>query len=395
MPKVSVVMAVYNAERFLERAVRSILDQTFKDLELICVNDGSTDGSLAILERLAADDSRVRIITQENGGEGTARVTGFEAVQGEWLYSIDSDDYALPTLIERCLIVGETERADMVICGAGMEEHATGEVVTCERAFNPSHEVGQAIIPREYGPTLFDDFECWVWNKMFRMSFIKAKGIIFYPRRRIADLSFTYSAMAAAERIALVPEELYHYRVNLPTSAFMNMDASPLDFYNALTTWQEYLIDNGLFDTYRESFITRSMHEVYSSTTVCRNPVAFATILAKLQEEGFERLLIKDAKREDAYSLEEFDLCSFFITHSFDECAFYLLDIERKNNSVFKAYASGLRLGQADLMRQVDDLWKKVGQLEGAEAMYVDLAYSRKNLLKQIAKLTWNSLAKG
>ena len=83
------------------------------------------------------------------------------------------------------------------------------------------------------------------------------------------------------------------------------------------------------------------------------------------------------------------------MTHSFDECAFYLLDIERKDNSALKAYASGLRLGQADLMRQVDDLWKKVGQLEGAEAMYADLAYSRKNLLKQIAKLTRNSLAKG
>lgn len=395
MPKVSVIMPVYNAEAFLERAARSILDQTFPDLELICVDDGSTDASPAILERLAAQDPRVRIITQENQGEGAARIAGFKAVRGEWLYSIDADDYALPALIERCLMAAESEHADMAICAAGMQDHTTGEVVSCERAFNPSGKIGLSHTPQELAATLFDDFECWAWNKLINVAFLHEHGLIFQSQKRIADLFLVYSAMASAERIAFVPEQLYRYRTGLPTSAFNTMDTAPLDFYSALRAWQDYLRKEGLYETFRSSFITRAMHEVYANCIVVKSPQAFRTILSLLKEEGFSRLEIDTAKRADAYDTDEYDLCRYFVEHGFDECVFYLLALDRATIASYKTYSSNLRLGQADLLRQVDALWKEKGELwekiAGLEKRYADLAYSRKNLLAQMAWLTKES----
>lgn len=405
MSKVSVVMPVYNAEAFLERSVQSILDQTFEDFELICVDDGSTDGSSAILDRYARKDSRIRVIHQENGGEGSARVAGFEAARGTWLYSIDADDYADPVLIERLLMAADSERAEISICAVGMQDHTTGEVVTCERAFNPSHEVGLSIAPAEYGPTFFDDFECWAWNKLIRLDFLREHGLCFQNQRRIADLYLVYSAMASASRIALVPDELYRYRVGLPTSAFNTMDTAPLDFYKALCAWQDYLKREGLYDTFCHSFITRSMHEVYINCTVAKNPRSFRLILETLKNEGFSRFEFASLPREEAYSLDEFDLCAFFMDHEFEECVFYLLAVERAAVAGYKTYSSNLRLGQADLLRQVDALWKENGKLWETihrleersaefEGRYAELAYSRKNLLKQIGLITKESVGK-
>lgn len=396
MPDVSVIMPVYNAEAFLERAARSILDQTFADLELICVDDGSTDASAAILDRLAAQDPRVRVIHQENQGEGAARIAGFEAVRGEWLYSIDADDYALPTLIERCRAAAESEHADMAICAAGMQDHTTGEVVPCERAFNPSVEIGPSHAPQELAATLFDDFECWVWNKLINVAFLHEHGLVFQNQRRIADLFLVYSAMASATRIAFVPEQLYHYRIGLPSSAFNTMDTAPLDFYSALCAWQDYLRKEGLYETFRSSFITRAMHEIYANCIVVKSPQAFRTILSTLKGEGFSRLEIDTAERADAYDTGEYDLCRYLVGHGFDECAFYLLAHDRATIASYKTYSSNLRLGQADLLRQVDALWKEKGELwekiAGLEQRYADLAYSRKNLIAQIARLTKESV---
>lgn len=99
-PKISIIVPVYNVEEFLPTCLDSILSQTFKDFEVICVNDGSPDNSAAILENYAAKDSRIKIITQDNAGLSAARNSGWEQAQGEYLYFLDSDDYIHPQMLE-------------------------------------------------------------------------------------------------------------------------------------------------------------------------------------------------------------------------------------------------------------------------------------------------------
>ena len=100
MPLISVIMPVYNVEQYLRRSIESVLNQTFKDFELICINDGSTDNSLEILNEYATKDPRIQIINQENAGLSCARNSGLEIVQGEYIAFIDSDDFYATNFLE-------------------------------------------------------------------------------------------------------------------------------------------------------------------------------------------------------------------------------------------------------------------------------------------------------
>ncbi|MDR1322019.1 MAG: glycosyltransferase [Gracilibacteraceae bacterium] len=118
MPQVSVIMPVYNAETYLARAVDSVLAQTLRDLELILVDDGSTDTSSALCDDYAARDDRVRVIRQKNGGAPAARNAGIAAASSEYIGFMDSDDYILPAMYERLHLNAVPTGRDAVNCGS-------------------------------------------------------------------------------------------------------------------------------------------------------------------------------------------------------------------------------------------------------------------------------------
>lgn len=115
MPKVSIVVAIYNVEKYVSKCIESILKQTFTDFELLLVNDGSKDGSLAILEEYAAKDSRIEIINKVNGGLSDARNVGMKKAQGKYIYFVDGDDFIEETLLEKCVNKLEQTDSDMVM----------------------------------------------------------------------------------------------------------------------------------------------------------------------------------------------------------------------------------------------------------------------------------------
>lgn len=116
MPKVSVIVPVYNAEKYLRECVDSILGQTLADLELILVDDGSTDSSPAICDRYAAQDARVQVIHQANAGLSAARNRGIEVAAGEWVAFVDSDDFIDANMYHTMIIAAEAEGAQLAVC---------------------------------------------------------------------------------------------------------------------------------------------------------------------------------------------------------------------------------------------------------------------------------------
>jgi glycosyltransferase involved in cell wall biosynthesis len=124
-PKVSILMPVYNAERYLNRSLHSALCQTFSDLEVVCVNDGSTDGSLPILRAHAAEDGRVRIISRENYGTLHARVTAVRAARGQFLFFLDADDAFELDIVERAVAAARETGADVVEFGVKTRKYGT------------------------------------------------------------------------------------------------------------------------------------------------------------------------------------------------------------------------------------------------------------------------------
>ena len=117
-PKVSVIIPVYNTEAYVEQTLRSIMGQTLRDIELIVVNDGSTDGSLSVLERIATGDDRIRLYTQPNKGLSQTRNAGIARARGEFIYFMDSDDLLEPDALERCYERCQSDRLDFVFFDA-------------------------------------------------------------------------------------------------------------------------------------------------------------------------------------------------------------------------------------------------------------------------------------
>ena len=116
MPKISVIIPVYNVEKYLSQCLDSILNQTFKDFECICVNDGSTDKSLAILQEYVNKDDRIKIINQENKGLSGARNSALKIVNGKYITFIDSDDFVTIDYLEKLINIAEKEDSDIVYC---------------------------------------------------------------------------------------------------------------------------------------------------------------------------------------------------------------------------------------------------------------------------------------
>ncbi len=114
MAKVSVIIPVYNVEPYLKQCMDSVVGQTLKDIEIICVDDGSTDGSLDILKEYATEDSRIQIIEQKNAGAGAARNNGMRHATGKYLSFLDSDDFFEPRMLEKAYDLAEKDQADFV-----------------------------------------------------------------------------------------------------------------------------------------------------------------------------------------------------------------------------------------------------------------------------------------
>jgi glycosyltransferase involved in cell wall biosynthesis len=207
LPEVSVVIPVYNAEATLGPCLDSVLQQTFSDIEVICINDGSTDRSGAIIDEYAARDPRIRVRHQENIGQHPSRNAALALVRGRYMLSVDCDDVIEPNLVERVYYRAEAEAADITLLGW---DYLTGPYKPPDLlTWNLREWAARsraAGFPLGFG---------YVWMKLYRKEFLDCHNLRFneefYTK---ADLIFHWKSMSLAERVCVVPEALYHYRVH-------------------------------------------------------------------------------------------------------------------------------------------------------------------------------------
>lgn len=206
MPKVSIIVPVYNVERYLPECLDSILAQTEQNWEAILVDDGSTDTSGAICDDYAAKDSRFRVIHKENGGAASAKNAGLDAAEGEYVAFIDSDDWVDPNWLEIMLSALESSGVDVVECDF------TKEYRTHSEQGNAATRSAGVYSSQEYLGSYLDNWTCSLfWNKIFRQHL--TQNIRFRKERRCIDDEFyTYKILSNACKIVLIEDALYHYR---------------------------------------------------------------------------------------------------------------------------------------------------------------------------------------
>lgn len=239
MPEVSVIVPVYNVEKYLPKCLESLINQTFKDIEIICVNDGSTDGSADILRSFADKDNRIRIVNKENGGLFSARHDGMKYINGKYVIFVDSDDWVSENLIEKCLNAAADDNPDVVVFGAFSVREKNGKIVYKRGGYDYSK------IPEKFNRKNIFKYPPTAWSKMYRYEFIKEHNIRFQEIKNGEDQLFFIHAMLCANKIKVVRENLYFYiksRAGAITAVNKKTSLSPV--YNV------YEIDN-LLDSLR------------------------------------------------------------------------------------------------------------------------------------------------
>ncbi|MDD3906761.1 MAG: glycosyltransferase [Bacteroidales bacterium] len=257
---VSVIIPVYNTEKYLSQCLESVLCQTFRNIEIICVDDGSTDNSKNILQHYQEKDKRITVIMQTNLGGGGARNRGIEASNGEYLLFLDSDDFIERDFIEKmhqkCLI----DNADIAICGFKLYDNKTG------KRSNPITMVDYHlphIIPFSYKDNkkyIFNSFPPVVWNRLYKHEFILKSQLKFQEIHHHNDNYFSLISLVLADKITLIHDSLINYRVNQINNTQSTNYNHPFDFSLAISAIKNKLIFENKFYEVEQSFTNYALN---------------------------------------------------------------------------------------------------------------------------------------
>ena len=300
--KVSVIMPVYNSEKYLEKCISSVLNQSLREIELICVDDGSTDSSPQILEAFAKKDSRVKLLHQQNLFAGVARNNGMKAACGKYFAFWDSDDFferdALETMFSAC----EKSGADICVCGAYSVDGETGrrsvDETFLKKRFLPREKEFSAQSNPEY---IFNFASNVPWQRLFRADFIRENGFEFQPLRHANDTYFVLTSTYAAKKIVCTQKPLVNYRTNNAQSITGKASKDPLCAYEAYKAAYNKLLSMGMAGKALQSFHSKLLSGLIRAIMLQTNGEAMQTVYDKIKNEGIEYFGLADIKNPDYF----------------------------------------------------------------------------------------------
>lgn len=299
--QVSVVMPVYNAEAYLRESLPDILRQTLKNIEVICVDDGSTDASAEIIRKFMKKDKRVQLIKQENMSAGAARNRGLERAQGKYVIFWDADDRFQKDALEKLYQKSEEMAADICICAARKFD-ANGDLEETDAYLKKSMLPEKNPFSKYDVPEYIFNFATNVpWNKMYRRGFVEENGLRYQHVKQANDTFFTLKALYCADRITYVDEELIRYRVNNENSLTGRASQMRLCIYEA---YKYTLLDlKGLpdFGMVKDSFRNKALSNFYYALNIQTDFAAYKELYLTLQREGVALFELDQMEPEQFY----------------------------------------------------------------------------------------------
>ncbi len=262
-PLVSIIVPVYNVEQYLRRCLDSVLAQTYSNWECICVNDGSPDGSAAILAEYSSKDERFRILDRENGGLSAARNTALDAMAGEYMIFIDSDDFIHPQLLEITVYQALRDQSDLVVFrydhfyrNFTKFTHFIGlpDIKPCFRRY-VREQVPYLVTDNIYAYATDDSHKrhegidnryrvkhCQVWRNLYRTSVVE--GIRFYPGINYEDLPWWGSVLLRLKKVTINNLPLYYYYPNKSSFLLSSNDRKKIRHLKAAISVAEKVYEN-------------------------------------------------------------------------------------------------------------------------------------------------------
>lgn len=256
MIDISVIMTVYNGEKYIQKSITDILNQTKKSFEFIIVDDGSTDNTYNILKDFANKDSRIVLIKQENTGQGLARNKGIEKASGKYILLLDADDIFSPDLLEKLYSAAETNSSDITICKSLDFDNDTNITnKDCYAVNTDMYPSYNKFYPFDHPDFIFNFSVGWAWDKLFRLDFVKKNNIYFPSLKHSEDLVFVFGAYCYNPSIYIIDDILIHHRMNNKNSVSNVRSNSPLLFIDATKILQNIMKLQNVEQLFNHSFV--------------------------------------------------------------------------------------------------------------------------------------------
>ena len=304
MARISVIVPVYNAEKYLRECISSIAEQTMKDIEILAINDGSTDKSLELLDELSSKyKGKLKIITKENGGAGSARNIGLDNASGEFIKFVDADDFLRLDVLERMYTLAKENNVSLI---RGNYQTIVGPIILEDKC-SWSDIKGSQIINLSQNRDYIITETPGIGNKLISRELI---GDLRFPEKtKWEDLALIPIVVASSERLFHMDEPVYNYRVNMNTTIkdFISKIPNILDIIKCVDTIEEEMKKRGLSDIYKSQieslYILHTLFRVENAMLWVNFPrskkeVVISSLLAILDS--------KYPKWEDNYIVEQY-----------------------------------------------------------------------------------------
>lgn len=262
MGKISVIVPVYNSSNYLSKCLDSISNQSLKDIEIICIDNGSTDNSVQIIKEKQKLDNRIVLKEIGRSNAGDARNCGIQLSSGKYLYFIDSDDWIDQDTLSYIYNYAEFNNLDITIFKYK---------VFNEQTQKESDSKGFSCVPGILlinADTLFQTTNFAVWNKLYKTEIIKDNNITFDSLRSTNDVTFSCLALACSNKIGLLDKSFYHYRTNRVGSITKSKSENLFDFNLALKSLKENLQKRGLFNKFYQTYINTCGEVLYFTNRI-------------------------------------------------------------------------------------------------------------------------------
>jgi glycosyltransferase involved in cell wall biosynthesis len=326
--KVSIIIPVYNVEKYLVQCLESVINQTLKEIEIICVNDGSTDNSTHILKEYAQMDQRIKIINKKNAGLGAARNTGMDYACGEFIGFLDSDDWVDNKMYEKLYKNAISNNSEVVMLNISLYDEFKNEYSNCEICdiaayFDENVDFNNFIFDYTYIKPHLLNRNFAPWLKIYKTKFLKSYEDFYFPKRILfEDVPFHVQVLLRASKISFCTEKLYIYRTSNVNSISNSSGRSKkvFDIFTIVNKVENILIENKKMDEFKYEFFTFKINQLRYWFYKCDK--IFKKEFFKLIKQDFENMDLKNDEMDDlnlyaqnlyqnvmnSYSYREFEL---------------------------------------------------------------------------------------
>lgn len=261
-PKVSVILPIYNVGKYLRQSLDSLINQTLKEIEIICIDDGSTDDSYDILEEYKQKDNRIKVVHKSNKGTGAARNDGLRLATGECIGFVDPDDWVKPDMFEILYNQIKEKDLDIIMCMPDGYDEKNGvnapfpyfvdanfEHIIDDRVFN-----WRDLSPFQY--------PMCVWNKLYTKELFDKNNISFAEGLDFEDHKVIFGTLLTAERMFFIREKLYVYRYNREGSVLTDNNRRLIDHIKIFDIVENLMKETNTFNALRNDFLTYKIHNI-------------------------------------------------------------------------------------------------------------------------------------